>query len=87
MTPIAIVLFACGVISLIVGVARLYPAARAATRLEHADSTGSHTRLDPRIPSWQDPRSLVRRSLPAVSWLVVAVYGLVLASVGIVLGR
>ena len=87
MTPIAIVLFACGVISLIVGVARLYPAARAAARVEPADLGGSRARPDPRIPSWQDPRSLVRRSLPAVSWLGVAVYGLVLASVGIILGR
>ena len=87
MTPIAIVLFACGVISLIVGVARLYPAARAATHLEPADPSGPHARIDSRIPSWQDPRSLMRRSLPAASWLVVALYGLVLASVGIVLGR
>jgi hypothetical protein len=87
MTPIAIILFACGVISLIVGVARLYPAARAAARLEHADPVGQQVRPEPRIPSWKDPRSLVRRSLPAVSWLGVAVYGLVLASVGIVLGR
>ena len=87
MTPIAIILFACGVISLIVGVARLYPAARAAARLEQADPIGPQVRPEPRIPSWKNPRSLVRRSLPAVSWLGVAVYGLVLASVGIVLGR
>ncbi len=87
MTPMAIILFFCGVIALIVGVARLYPAARAATRLEPADSTGLQARPGRRIPRWQDPRSLVRRSLPAVSWLFVAVYGLVLASVGIVLGR
>ena len=85
MTPIAIVLFMCGTICLIVGAGRVFYAARAAL----SGAPTAHDTPDPRRLA--NPGSAlgtaIRRTLPTVSWLIVAVYGLVLASVGIVVGR
>ncbi|HET7168452.1 MAG TPA: hypothetical protein VFI69_04560 [Candidatus Limnocylindrales bacterium] len=61
MTPIAVVLFMTGIVSLIVGAVRAVSALRAGT--------------------------LSRPSLPAGAWLAMSLYGLILASAGIVIGR
>ena len=75
MTPVAVVLFMSGVISLIVGAARGLAAVRAG--------------MAPQVDADDTPRadSAVRRALPSVVWLCIAVYGLVLASVGIAIAR
>lgn len=61
MTPIAVLLFMSGIISLMVGATRTYLALR----------TGS----------------LSRPTLPAGAWVAMSLYGVVLASVGIVVAR
>ena len=61
MTPIAVVLFMTGIVSLIVGAVRAVSALRTGT--------------------------LSRPSLPAGAWLAMSLYGLILASAGIVIGR
>lgn len=61
MTPIAAILFICGVIALIVGAGRAVLAIRAGT--------------------------FERPTVPAALWLTVSLYGLVLASVGVVIAR
>ena len=83
MTPIAIILFMTGVIccSSAAHVSISLPVWRGAARPFVRPDTSNGR--EHRTLSWRDPRSLV----PAVSWLVVAVYGLVLASVEIVVGR
>ncbi len=61
MSPVAVVLFMTGIISLIVGAVRAMSAIRAGT--------------------------LSRPSLPAGAWLAMSLYGLILASAGIIIGR
>ncbi|MGZ9160575.1 MAG: hypothetical protein ACXW4T_05360 [Candidatus Limnocylindrales bacterium] len=61
MTPIAVLLFMSGIISLLVGAGRAYTAFRSG--------------------------NMSRPSLPAGAWVAMSLYGLVLASVGIVIAR
>jgi hypothetical protein len=66
--------FLCGTIALLVGAVRAIAAARRlAADLERPE-------LGPAEPP-------VRRWLPSLAWSAIAVYGLVLASAGIILAR
>ena len=87
MTPIAILLFMCGVIVVIVGAGRAFFAARslAASWFDGPDGHASATA--DQDAARKATRRAIRRSLPAAVWLGVSLYGLVLASVGMMLGR
>ena len=75
MSPVIAFVFLCGMIALFTGVGRAIVAAR------HAASTPVPA-VDP-----ADPAPVVRHWLPSVGWGAVAVYGLVLASAGMLLAR
>ena len=76
MSPIAAVIFMSGVIALLVG----------SIRAGRAIRTFVTVRADDR-PARSQPEPGVRDALPSAAWLAVSLYGLVLASAGMLLTR
>ena len=75
MSPVIALAFLCGMIALLTGAARGITALRAAvTTRVPVEGTG-------------DPEVVVRHWLPSLAWGSVALYGLVLASAGMLLAR
>ena len=70
MSPVIALAFLCGMIALLTGVGRVIPALRAALTTELRAT-----------PAETD----VRRWLPSLGWGAVALYGLILASAGMLL--
>ena len=75
MSPVIAIAFLCGMIALLTGAARGIAAVRAAvtTRVQAEGAA--------------DPEVVVRHWLPSIAWGTVALYGLVLASAGMLLTR
>jgi hypothetical protein len=74
-SPVIAFVFLCGMIALLTGVGRAIVSAR-------------HAAASPVIADDPaDPAPVVRHWLPSIAWGSVALYGLVLASAGLLLAR
>ena len=73
MSPVIALAFLCGMIALLTGIGRVIPALRAALSAPAQAGRDAAASMD------------VRRWLPSLGWGAVALYGLILASAGMLL--